>query len=64
MGDDSNIMRAIVIVTVSVVVISLYFSPQLKKVVKPRIVYNIEEEFVNFITEPWEMMNNSLIGSS
>jgi hypothetical protein len=45
MGDDSNIMRAIVIVTVSVVVISLYFSPQLKKVVKPHIVYNIEDEF-------------------
>ena len=52
MGDDSNIMIAIVIVTVSVVVISLYFSPQLKKVVKPHIVYNIEEEFVNSTTEP------------
>ncbi len=52
MGDDSNIMRAVVIVTVSVVVISLYFSPQLKKVVKPHVVYNIEEEFVNSTTEP------------
>ena len=57
MGDDSNIMRDIVIVTVSVVVISLYFSPQLKKVVKPHIIYNIEEEFVNFTTETWETMN-------
>jgi hypothetical protein len=56
MGDDSNIMRAVVIVTVSVVVISLYFSPQLKKVVKPYIVYNIEEEFVNSKTESCETM--------
>jgi hypothetical protein len=56
MGDDSNIMRAVVIVTVSVVVISLYFSPQLKKVVKPHIVYNIEEEFVNSKTESCETM--------
>jgi hypothetical protein len=57
MGDDSNITRAVVIVTVSVVVISLYFSPQLKKVVKPDIVHNIEEEFVNSTTKPCETMN-------
>ena len=54
MGDDSNIMRVVAIVTMSVVVISLYFSPQLKKVVKPHILCNIKDECVNSTTEPGE----------
>ena len=57
MGDDSNIMRVVAIVTMSLVVISLYFSPQLKKVVKPHIVYNIKDECVNSTTEPGETAN-------
>ena len=57
MGDDINIMRAVVIVRVSVFVISLYFSPQFKKVVKPQIVCNIEDELVNSTIGTWETMN-------
>jgi hypothetical protein len=50
-------MRVVAIVTMTLVVISLYFSPQLKKVVKPHIVYNIKDECVNSTTESGETAN-------
>jgi hypothetical protein len=57
MGDDSSIMRAVVTGTVSVVVISLHVSPQLKRVVEPQIVNHIEDAFVNSTAEPLETFN-------
>jgi sensor domain CHASE-containing protein len=57
MGDDSSIMRAVVTGTVSVVVISLHVSPQLKRVVEPQIENHIEDAFVNSTAEPLETLN-------
>jgi hypothetical protein len=57
MGDDRSIMRAVVTVSVSVVVISLYLSTQLKRVVEPQIVNHIEDAFVNSTAEPRETLN-------
>jgi len=57
MDDDSSITKAVVTVTVSLVVISLYLSPQLKKVVEPQIVNHIENAFVNSTAEPRETLN-------
>jgi hypothetical protein len=50
-------MRAVVTGTVSVVVISLHVSPQLKRVVEPQIVNHIEDAFVNSTAEPLEILN-------
>jgi sensor domain CHASE-containing protein len=57
MGDDSSIMRAVVTGTVSVVVISLHVSPQLKRVVEPQIVNHIEDALANSTAEPLETLN-------
>jgi hypothetical protein len=50
-------MRAVVTGTVSVVVISLHVSPQLKRVVEPQIENHIEDAFVNSTAKPLETFN-------
>ena len=50
MVDESSInrTRAVVPVMISVVVISLYISPQLKRVIEQQILTYVEDAAVNF----------------
>jgi hypothetical protein len=62
MGDESSITRtrAVVTVKISVVVISLSISPQLKRVVEPQIVTYIKDASVNSPVDPRDIKSQQV----
>lgn len=62
MVDESSInrTRAVVTVMISVVVISLYISPQLKRVIEQQIVTYVEDAAVNFQGDPRDIKSQQV----
>lgn len=57
MGDDTSMDRAVVSITVIVLVIPLYLSLKLKRVVEPQIVNHTKDAYVDSTAEPRETLN-------